>query len=433
MSIALSLKNTLLQHIGLMEQHKEDFVKRPFQDFSRKSKLSFQNTILSLISMERGSLKSEMQRFFDYSLDTPTPSAFVQQRDKLKPDTFKYLFSSFSQTLPSVECNGFYFKAVDGSDILIPLEKEQEPYCYFRRKDQSAYHQVHLNAVYDLMSCQYTAAYIEPRRGHDERKAFHKLFDENSFCPNTVFIFDRGYESYSLMSHISSKNQFFIIRAKDWNTGGLLKGIPRPDMEEFDFIWDKIFVSKLLVCHKENPEKYQRVHSSDDPYFLNKQVKEYSLAFRVVRFQLDNGSYECLLTNLPQDKFDSSALKELYHMRWGIETSFRELKHCIGLLDFHSKKVEAIEMEIWARLILYNYTTAVTNLLEKRKCRSKYVQHMNLANAIHICRQVLKQCTGKILGNADDLIARELLPIRPDRNSPRKKHFHRPNKFNYRS
>ena len=31
-------------------------------------------------------------------------------------------------------------------------------------------------------------------------------------------------------------------------------------------------------------------------------------------------------------------IKELYHMRWGIETSFRELKYAIGLTSFHSKK-----------------------------------------------------------------------------------------------
>lgn len=53
-------------------------------------------------------------------------------------------------------------------------------------------------------------------------------------------------------------------------------------------------------------------------------------------------------------------------MRWGVETSFRHLKYSIGLLDFHSKKVDAIEMEVWARLILYNYSRVVTNQITKR-------------------------------------------------------------------
>ena len=44
----------------------------------------------------------------------------------------------------------------------------------------------------------------------------------------------------------------------------------------------------------------------------------------------------------------------------GIETSFRELKYAIGLSCFHSKKMEYIKQEIYARLILYNYCEIIT-------------------------------------------------------------------------
>ena len=433
MSTVLSVKNLLLKHIDLMEQHKGDFVKRPSRDFSRKSKLSFKDTILSLVAMERGSLKSELQKFFGYSGDTTTSSAFIQQRDKLKPEAFRHLFYAFSQEFPcGTGTHGFHLFAVDGSDVLIPLEKENETYSYFRRQGQDCYHQIHLNAVYDLTTNQYAAALIEPRKGHEERRAFHRLLEDHCFGERSVFIFDRGYEGYPLMAHISAKNQFFLIRAKDWSTGGILKGITRPEAEEFDFLWDKIFVPKILPKHRDNPEKYQRVHVSGSPYFLNKEVKEFPLSFRVVRFRLDNGSYECLLTNLPAEQFDASALKKLYHMRWGVETSFRHLKYAVGLLDFHSKKVEALEMEIWSRLILYNYTMAVTNLTEKRKSGSRYTQRLNITNAVHICCMFLKLRAVDSGGSADNLISRELLPIRPDRSSQRKKHFQRPHKFNYR-
>ena len=433
MNILSSVKKLLLKHVEQMEQHKEDFVKRPFQDFSRKSKLSFQNTIMSLISMERSSITSELQKYFNYSVDTPTSSAFVQQRDKLKPNAFQHLFHAFSKEFSSQQYNGFNIFAVDGSDILIPLEKENETYSYFSRKEQQCYHQLHLNAVYNLMNNQYVAAHIEPRRGHNERNAFHHLFDEHSFAPNSVFIFDRGYEGYPLMAHISSKEQFFLMRAKDWNTGGILKGIPHPDEEEFDFIFDKIFVHKILSKHRDNLDAYHRVHPTFTPYFLNENVKEYHMAFRIVRIRLENGTYECLLTNLPSDKFDRNSLKELYHMRWGIETSFRHLKYSVGLLDFHSKKVDAIEMEVWARLILYNYSRAVTNQVTKRTYKSKYVCQPNITNAIHICCKFLKLCGDILYKNADFLISRELLPIRPDRSSSRKKSTQRPHKFNYRS
>jgi hypothetical protein len=46
-------------------------------------------------------------------------------------------------------------------------------------------------------------------------------------------------------------------------------------------------------------------------------------------------------------------IKEIYALRWGIETSFRELKYAIGLSNFHAKKVAYIKQEIFARLTLF--------------------------------------------------------------------------------
>ncbi len=37
--------------------------------------------------------------------------------------------------------------------------------------------------------------------------------------------------------------------------------------------------------------------------------------------------------------------KNLYASRWGIETSFRDLKYSIGLVNFHAKKKEGILQE----------------------------------------------------------------------------------------
>lgn len=41
-------------------------------------------------------------------------------------------------------------------------------------------------------------------------------------------------------------------------------------------------------------------------------------------------------------------------MRWDIETSFRDTKYSLGAVHFHSKKDEAVQMEIYARLIMFN-------------------------------------------------------------------------------
>ena len=105
-------------------------------------------------------------------------------------------------------------------------------------------------------------------------------------------------------------------------------------------------------------------------------------------------------------------------MRWGIETSFRELKYTIGLLHFHAKKVEHIYQEVFARLIMYNFTELVTSPVIIQKADCKYAYKANFSVAVHICRQFF-------LGNVsppdvEALIRRHVSPIRPGRSRPRK-------------
>ena len=57
-------------------------------------------------------------------------------------------------------------------------------------------------------------------------------------------------------------------------------------------------------------------------------------------------------TNLDAEQFPAEAVKKIYAMRWGIETSFRDLKYTVGLLHFHSKKAEYIIQEIFAKLTM---------------------------------------------------------------------------------
>ena len=114
------------------------------------------------------------------------------------------------------------------------------------------------------------------------------------------------------------------------------------------------------------------------------------MGFRVVRFAITENSYECIITNLPKEEFPMAEIKKLYAMRWGIETSFRELKYAIGLSCFHPKKVEYIMQEIYARLIFYNYCEIITMNVEIHQKDTKHTYQMNYTIAIHICRYFLR-------------------------------------------
>ena len=66
----------------------------------------------------------------------------------------------------------------------------------------------------------------------------------------------------------------------------------------------------------------------------------YPLSFRIVRFPVSDTTCETIITDLDAELFPAAEIKKLYAMRWGIETSFRELKYTLALLHLHAKKVD---------------------------------------------------------------------------------------------
>ena len=144
----------------------------------------------------------------------------------------------------------------------------------------------------------------------------------------------------------------------------------------------------------------------------------YPMDFRIVHFRLSENSFETVITNLDAETFPSKELKELYFRRWGIETSFRELKYTIGLNQFQSRKLTHIYQEIYARLIMYNFTEFIIAQVIVSKENKKYTYKVNFSAAVHICRQFLRG--GADPPEIESLLARHITPIRPGRQDTRK-------------
>ena len=88
---------------------------------------------------------------------------------------------------------------------------------------------------------------------------------------------------------------------------------------------------------------------------------EISSEWNFFQILFDNGTYICIATNLSVEEFPLEEINKLYRMRWSEETSFRELKYTMGLINWHSSKYDGILQEINARMILYNFCELVTS------------------------------------------------------------------------
>ncbi len=417
------VKQSLYKSIQEMSTVPWLFVKNPESDFSRKRKMDFETFFHFFISMEGRSLGTELLNHFDFSSETVTVSAFNQQRSKILPEAFDYLFHTFTEAaIQPKTWRNYRLLACDGSDLNIPSNPDDKNTYYQSTPTDKGFNQLHLNALYDVCSRTYVDAIVQNRNEKNESRACVQMIDRATMTDkNAILMADRGYENYNLFAHAQEKKWKFLIRAKDIHSNGILSGLEKLPDESFDKEISFLLTRRQTKEIKSNPQKYKFMPTCQTFDYLPIGSKEtYLIKFRVVRFLIGENSYESIITNLSSEEFSPDVIKSLYHMRWGIETGFRELKYAIGLTNFHAKKVDYIKQEIYARLTLYNFCEIITTCIvieSPKKARHSY--QVNFTMAISICKRYLK-CINFIPLNVVTLIQKYILPIRPGRQDPRK-------------
>lgn len=416
------IKEKLTSIIKEMSAIPELFVKNPGQDFSRNRKLSFETVIQLLLSMGGNSIYTELLEFSGYDVNTVTTSAFVQQRNKILPFAFEFMLNDFTNSLQETRLyQGYRMLAVDGSDLHIATNPKDVDTYFQNAQDIKGFNLLHLNAMYDLCNKLYVDAFVQSGKKQNEHKALTEMVDRSDFTDKVIVIADRGYESYNNFAHIEQKGWNYVIRVKDVASNGILAALLLPDKEEFDIEIRRTLTRKQTNEIKAHPEIYRFMPQNSTFDYLDLYKKKfYPISFRVVRFRISDNSYETIITNLDDINFPVEEIKKIYHMRWGIETSFRELKYAIGLTNFHAKKVEYIVQEIYARMIMYNFCEMITLHVIINQTDTRYIYQVNFTVAIQICRYFFRCCNNAVPPDVEALIQKNILPVREGRKDQRK-------------
>lgn len=438
MNSAENIKQLLMQDIDSLIAQPELYAKNPERDFTRSRKLPAKKTMLFQIGMERDTMNRELIKYFDYALDTPSASAFYQQRKKFRPETFNLLFHAFnSHFTPTLYREKYIPLAVDGSGFSMFRDPDnRETFRPPSGQSKLGYSEIYVVAAYQLLDKVFTDAVIKPSRVKNEYTAICEMVDRCDKTHGTpLFLADRGFPSYNCFAHAKEKKAAYLIRAKDDYVDHLLRD-EKPGSDEFDVSVNRTIVrhqAKKQYLHPEHKERYRYIDANTSfDYIEHGKRGEYEVQLRVVRVKIKDGVYENLITSLPEDEFSMEDLKELYHLRWDEEISFRELKHIIGAVDFHSKIVEYVTHELWARLLLYNFCSQITALAVICRKGRKHEYQVNFTMAYQTCREFLRRnCNGSDFGVLA-LIEKYILPVRPGREYGRNKLFQRPMTFTYR-
>ncbi len=395
--------------------HISDFTKNP-ADFTRERKLNASTTIKVTLNMEGQSLNTEMIHAFPDMDDRVTTSAYEQQKAKLSPEIFMNLLNEYNNTPYKHKLfnSKYELYAIDGSDFNMPYQSKSKYACKAPtgrpRKDGEPYKpfcQLHGNMLFNIMDRTYQDIVIQPKSQADERGAAIELFERLYPKHPYIILMDRGYDGFNMIEHGNRLNGdgYYVIRTKAGN-GGIKEIAELPDKEcdlEMSFsvttsgqyyLQNKDTENIHLIRHaKKHHKKYLSPNTKDQRWDF-KQFE--TIKCRVVKFQINDPEsgkqvWEVLITNLNRFEFPVKKMKELYHIRWDIETSFRELKYALGAVQFHSRKDEFVEMELIAYLIMFNVVSRTINAVSvPQSSEKKHQYEVSFKDAVTLVRKYFR-------------------------------------------
>jgi len=152
-----------------------------------------------------------------------------------------------------------------------------------------------------------------------------------------LMLYDRNFSNYKMVAlHLwQEKERKFVIRAKE--TQNLIK----------EFISSGSLSS--VVDMKPTVPAIEGLKKSGFTI-----TKDTLLKVRLVRVELP-ASVEVLMTNLwEEDGFTDDLFKDLYFMRWGVETNISVQKNILQLESFSGLTVAAVTQDFYATVMMAN-------------------------------------------------------------------------------
>jgi hypothetical protein len=343
--------------------------------FVRTRSLPFLVVFLFLINLIKDSLQTELDNFFKtwLHLELPfnkvTKSAFSQARKKLSHKAFielnKDQVDYFYRHCNYNKWQGFRLVAIDGSTCRLPnsckIVKEfgisdtsETGVPIILARLSQAYDMLN-HITIDAMLSNYHTSEHELAKGHVD-----------CLVKGDLALFDRNYASFWLFSLLLYKKVHFCARLKigSWK------------------------IARQLVA-SGNKEIISEIYPSKAS---KKKCKELGLPckplkLRFIAIVLDTGEIEVLVTDLMNaHKYPHEIFKELYHMRWFVEESYKQMKSRTEIENFSGKSPLAVRQDFYAKLFTANLTAIIAfpvhqKIGQQTKHRQKTYQ-LNWSQAI---------------------------------------------------
>jgi hypothetical protein len=395
----------------------KDLSRKKETDFTRKRKMIFEEVILFMLLSLKCSTQSALRRFFTAIGKTVImkQQSFSEARAKIKVSAFIELFKLTAAAMVEhcrLTWHGYRILAIDGSKITLPSDEDIRDYYHSLGKAGSA-PTAQASILYDVQNDIVIDAQIEPLSVDERTLAKEHIDNCKELLPDEkkLIIFDRGYPSFDLIEKLTNNEFHFVMRVKS------------------KFNKD--------IDAQTTPDGY---------VWLEKDAKR--IHIRVVKFQLDNGEIETLITNIEDRRLGKNAFKNLYFMRWPVETKYDTVKNKLQIENFSSRTVEGIQQDFFAAMYLTNVVAAAAIDAEaeihatRMEKNNKYQYHANINELIGVLKDrlvlaITEKSSSKQAEAIQNIIDEIKLYVAPKRNNrsiarkpPRKAKFHHNHKVN---
>jgi hypothetical protein len=370
-----------------------------------RSKMSFKNIILFMINFVKKTLQLELDDFSKIaSVPNITKQAFSQARQKVSPKAFIHMLNQvnrwYYKETPFEKYREYRLIAIDGTVLEInDTEELRNEFGYIENQNKKVA-RARASALYDVENDMIICSKLTHYRC-GEREIAENLIDEmiNLGSYNHLILFDRGYPSKDFITFIESRRLKYLMRV---SSGFLKVVINAPNQDQI-----------IEVKHKDKV-----------------------LKMRVIKFELESGIIETLVTNLFDETISVEDFKELYFKRWGIEVKYNEIKNKLQVENFTGKTVIAIEQDFYATMYLTNMVALAKKdanevIQENSKNKNLKFEYKVNTNVLIgklkdtlITMLIIKNPwkRSKILKSIQSEIEKNIIPIRPGRKFVRKDH-----------
>lgn len=400
----------------MIDKVEEQYKSRP-ADFTRNRILPFNLLVIFMLRKLYKNLSLEISEFFK-ELSAPkvslTKSAFTQARQKLSPLFFRDLLYKLNDEFYTDNdervrlVKSMRILAVDATTLDLPYTGElAEVYgTHSNQHKDVRYVKGRASVMYDLLNGMIIDGVLQPFAEGEPKAALKHLAVGQA---GDLVVYDRSYASFEMVYEHRRRNMHVLMRLRT-SFSSQVEAFAQSSQDD---------VVVFMKAGKNTPIK-EKAYGRND-----------SIEVRLVKFTLGNGEQALLLTTLlDKEEFPIAVLKQLYGMRWGVETRYDVLKNVLRVEYFSGLTQVAIEQDFYISLFLMNMQSLLADELEdelkNRYGHRKHEYQVNLATAIgHLKKNVVQlfisKDTQEILLELKEAFLKHVEPVRPKRKYPREK------------